>query len=227
VSKPRLLDLFCGAGGAAMGYHRAGFEVVGVDNKPQPHYPFPFLQMEALEAMDRLIRGEGLTFSNGETLYLKDFDAIHASPPCQLWSKSAKQWRIKGKVYPDYITPIRWRFFEIHCLYVIENVIEAPLIQPMILNGGDFGINIHRPRAFETNFHIPFRLNCQLKKPLKMGRTPTSDDVIQPVGHFAGVAEVGKRMGLIGLNQSELAQAIPPAYTEYIGKYLMKAVNKT
>lgn len=75
--KPRLLDLFCGAGGCSEGYRRAGFEPYGIDNKPQPHYPFPFLLMDALEAMDRLLRGEGLTFSNGETLYLSDFAAFH------------------------------------------------------------------------------------------------------------------------------------------------------
>jgi len=84
--KPKLLDLFCGAGGAAMGYHRAGFDPYGIDNKLQPHYPFPFLLMDALEAVDRLLRGEGLTFNNGETLYLADFLAFHASPPCQEYS---------------------------------------------------------------------------------------------------------------------------------------------
>ena len=81
--KLKLLDLFCGAGGASMGYHRAGFAPYGIDNKPQPHYPFPFLRMDALEAMERLLGGEGLTFSNGETLYLEGFDAYHASPPCK------------------------------------------------------------------------------------------------------------------------------------------------
>src|SRR3990172_13054995 len=128
--KPRLLDLFCGAGGATKGYQRAGFYVVGVDIKPQPHY-----------CGDEFYEADALTYP------LEGFDAYHASPPCQLWSKSTKQWRKQGEIYPDYVTPIRWRFFEIHCLYVIENVVEAPLIQPMILNGGDFGINIHRPRA--------------------------------------------------------------------------------
>lgn len=207
--KPKLLDLFCGAGGAAMGYHRAGFEVVGVDIKPQPHFPFEFHQADAL------------------TYPLEGFDAYHASPPCQLWSKSSKQWRKRGKVYPDYIFPIRCRFFEIHPLYVIENVLEAPLLQPTILNGGDFGITINRPRAFETNFDVPFRLNRQLKKPVKMGRPPQSnDDVIQPVGHFSGVEYARKVMGIDWcMTQSEIAQAIPPAYTEYIGKYLMEYIR--
>jgi len=187
MNKPRLLDLFCGAGGATKGYQRAGFYVVGVDIKPQPHY-----------CGDEFYEADALTYP------LEGFDAYHASPPCQLWSKSTKQWRKQGEIYPDYVTPIRWRFFEIHCLYVIENVVEAPLIQPMILNGGDFGINIHRPRAFETNFHVPFRLNCQLKKPLKMGRLPLNEsDVIQPVGHFSGVKQVGVMMGLSGLTQAK------------------------
>jgi len=189
-----------------MGYYRAGFEVEGVDIKPQPHYPFKFYQADAL------------------TFPLEGYDAYHASPPCQLWSKSAKQWRKQGKVYLDYITPIRMRFILLHTLYIIENVPEAPLIQPTILDGGTFGMYINRRRAFETNFHVPFVLTCLLKNPLKMGRPPiNSDDVIQPVGHFSGVAQAGRIMGIDWMNQGELSQAIPPAYTEYLGKYLLQA----
>lgn len=127
MNKYRLLDLFCAAGGAAVGYARAGFKMYGIDNRPQPHYPFPFLQMDALEAMDRLLRGEGLTFSNGETLYLKDFDAYHASPPCQGYSEATKdnsQWvhYSKGKQTPKLIYPVKSRLESIGKPYVIENV---------------------------------------------------------------------------------------------------------
>ena len=108
--KPRLLDLFCGGGGAAMGYHRAGFSVYGIDNKFQKHYPFPFLLMDALEAMDRLLRGDGLTFNNGKTLYLKGFDAYHASPPCKADNQAVlcrpKHENARAK-YERYIAPTR------------------------------------------------------------------------------------------------------------------------
>lgn len=109
MKKPKLLDFYCGAGGTAMGYSKAGFSVYGIDNKPQPNYPFPFLQMDALEALDTLLSGEGLTFSNGETLYLADFDALHASPPCQHATFIANQWRKAGYKYPELIEPTRKR----------------------------------------------------------------------------------------------------------------------
>lgn len=99
----RLLDLFCKAGGASKGYAGAGFEIVGLDHEPQPHYLYPFIQMDALEAMDRLIAGEGLLASDGRTYQLADFDAIHASPPCQFYSEATPpQYR---EDHPDLIAP--------------------------------------------------------------------------------------------------------------------------
>ncbi|KKL15711.1 hypothetical protein LCGC14_2502880, partial [marine sediment metagenome] len=104
-NRPCLLDLFCCAGGGAKGYHDAGFEIVGVDNKPQPNYPYPFIQMDALEAMDRLIAGEGLLANDGRTYYLADFDVIHASPPCQYYSRLRHLPWLKDKVYWRSIPP--------------------------------------------------------------------------------------------------------------------------
>lgn len=204
--KPRLLDLFCGAGGASMGYYRAGFEVEGVDIKPQPHYPFKFYQADALE------------------FPLDGYDAYHASPPCQVYTKAGKQWRKFGKSYPDLIAIIRNKLSD--KLYIIENVPDAPLINPTILNGAMFGLLVHRIRLFECNFEIPFNLLPQNKKPIKMGRPiKRIDDVIQPVGHLSGVKHARKVMGIDWyMTQSEIAEAIPPTYTEYIGKYLMKEI---
>lgn len=204
--KPKLLDLFCGAGGASIGYYRAGFEVEGVDIKPQSHYPFKFYQADALE------------------FPLDGYDAYHASPPCQKYTRASKQWREAGRQYPDLISKVRELLLATGRLYVIENVPGAPLINPTILSGGDFGMNIHRIRLFECNFEVPFRLLSQLPKSVKMGRFKQGE-VLQPVGHFAGVSYAQKEMELPNLNQYELSQAIPPAYTEYIGKYLMQLLG--
>ena len=204
--KPKLLDLFCGAGGASMGYYRAGFEVEGVDNKPQPHYPFKFYLADALK------------------FPLEGYDAYHASPPCQAWSKAAKQWRIKGKVYPELVDAVRALLEITGKPFVIECVPLAPLRETCVLNGDMFGMNISRTRHFETSFEMPFILLPPDRKPIKMGRKVRQGDVVQPVGHFSGVAYVAGEMELPGLNQYELSQAIPPAYTEYIGKYLLQVL---
>ena len=203
----RLLDLFCGAGGAAMGYYRAGFEdITGVDIKPQPNYPFEFVLGDALEYV----------MEHGA-----EFDLIHASPPCQKYTKAAQQWRASGKEYPDLVAITRDMLRDTGKLYIIENVPGAPLINPVILNGAMSRLNIHRTRLFECSFEIPFFLLPQGKKPVKMGRPVKAGDVIQPVGHFSGVAYAGEQMEIDWMTQAELAQAIPPAYTEFIGRRIM------
>jgi len=103
-----LLDLFCKAGGAAMGYHRAGFDVIGVDIEPQPNYPFEFVQADAIEYL----------IANG-----RQFDAIHASPPCQAYSITQK---LQGRKHPELIAPTRAALKHIGCPWVIENVPESP-----------------------------------------------------------------------------------------------------
>lgn len=236
MTKPRLLDLFCCAGGAAMGYHRAGFEVVGVDNKPQPHYPFPFLQMDALEAMDRLLRGEGLTFSNGETYYLKDFSAFHASPPCQAFSTIAKQNRsIRPGIYnhPNLIPQTRQRLISTGKPYVIENVKTPELISPIKLTGSAFGLNVKRDRYFEASFFCFSTPQSDWQKPrfrsLDRRRNGKLACVVGVHGHinYSGEGQIrADAMGIDWMTDSELTQAIPPVYTEYIGKYLMAEVMK-
>lgn len=119
MTKPRLLDLFCGAGGAAAGYHRAGFDVVGVDINPQPNYPFEFHQADAM------------------TFPLDGFDAIHASPPCQRYSRMSTSRPTLAATYPDLVAPIRERIER--GPYVIENVPGAPLVDPLVLCGGGDG----------------------------------------------------------------------------------------
>ena len=220
----RLLDLFCGAGGAAMGYYRAGFEeIVGIDIEPQKNYPFVFIQMDALEALRILLNGGYITDNQGNKWYLKDFDTIHASPPCQAYSKAGQQWRASGKEYPDLVAETRQLLIKTGKLYVIENVPGSPLINPTILNGAYFGKNLRRTRWFETSFDMPFILLP--KEPpsrFKMGRKPSKNDPVVPVGHFSGVERAKRVMEIDWMTQAELSQAIPPAYTEWIGRRIVE-----
>lgn len=215
--KPRLLDLFCGAGGAAMGYNRAGFEVVGVDIKPQPHYPFEFHQADAL------------------TYPLEGFDAYHASPPCQAFSTIGKMYwsKMPKKERVDLIEPIRSILIKTGKSYIIENVPGSPLINPVRLCGSTFGLGVRRHRHFEANFYIAIPIclhkeqptifavygdhpeNCRVRTDGKGGNIKRAPSV-----------EVGRSvMGIDWMDWKELTQAIPPAYTEYIGKYLMEAIS--
>jgi hypothetical protein len=135
----RLLDAFCGAGGAAMGYHMAGFEVVGVDIKPQKHFPFEFHQGDALE----YIRDHG-----------HEFDAIHASPPCQHYSMIQRITRNKDK-WPDLVDPVRQLVTASGLPFVIENVEGAPLRIDLMLCGSMFALRMIRHRIFESNVKMP------------------------------------------------------------------------
>jgi DNA (cytosine-5)-methyltransferase 1 len=207
--KPRLLDLFCGAGGCSVGYARAGFEVVGVDIEPQPNYRGgEFYRADALDFLGMLCG-----------VYRQyEFDAIHASPPCQAFTKAQK---LQGVKHPDLISGVREHLLRIGLPYVIENVKGAPLRNPQLLEGQMFGLNTHRPRLFETNwgYEAPI-LRPPPPRQAKMGRRPKEGEAIQVVGHFSDIAAAREAMGIDWMTQAELAQAIPPAYTEHIGHYL-------
>jgi DNA (cytosine-5)-methyltransferase 1 len=205
---PKLLDLFCCAGGAGEGYRLAGFDVTGVDIAPQPKNPHRFVQADALEYLAE---------------HHEEYDAIHASPPCQAYTKAGKQWRKEGREYPDVIASTRAALMKCGKLWVIENVPGAPLRNPVLLNGSMFGMRVHRPRLFEASFPLDFRLE-PVQKPVKMGRAIRQGDVVQPVGHFAGVEYAAKEMGLPWMGQAELSQAIPPAYTKWIGEQILKFI---
>jgi DNA (cytosine-5)-methyltransferase 1 len=205
----RLLDLFCGAGGAAMGYHRAGFEVVGVDIKPQKNYPFRLFECDAIRFLDYYFGSDG-------------FDVIHASPPCQAFTKAR---RLQGNNHPDLIAPIRDLLIKTGKPYVIENVPSAPLINPTMLCGEMFGLMVYRHRLFESNFELPFMLHAHSRKQTKLGMPSIEGEMVQVVGHFSNVPYGRKAMGIDWMNQHELAQAIPPAYTEWIGNQLLKVLK--
>ena len=212
MAQINVLDLCCKAGGTSAGYAQAGFRVVGVDIQPQPNYPFEFFC------------DDGLVFLSK---HWSEFDLIAVSPPCQKYSKSAKQWRKSGKQYPDLISSFRKLLIKTGKPYVIENVPGAPLINPIFLNGAMFGLYIHRPRYFECSFPVVQPEMPIVPRPIKMGRPVKDGDYLQPVGHFSGVAYAKKQMQIDWMNIGELAQAIPPTYTKYIANQYLKVHEMT
>ena len=208
--RPKLLDLFCGAGGASMGYHRAGFEVEGVDIKPQPHYPFKFYQADALE------------------FPLDGYDAYHASPPCQantvLFPDTLHQ---KDYGHRDCIPETRFRLEATSKPWVIENVPNADMNTVIILCGTMFGLKVFRHRLFESNILLLQTPHQKHEgKTAGKGRTPKNDnDYWTITGHLGNLKGAGKAMGIDWMTMPELVQAIPPAYTEYIGLQLKKCLD--
>ena len=226
--KPRLLDLFCGAGGCAMGYARAGFEVVGVDLFPQPRYPFPFIQADALTFLD--------------TGDLTHFDALHASPPCQEYSSTR---HLRKALYPHIpaadklIGPVRARFEQSGLPWVIENVAHSPLPDALELCGSMFGLPIRRHRWFASSLLLFAPRPCQHTdgfynavggKVRGYGMLATNQtyrdakgSTRKREGYYS--LSVGRRaMGIEWMTLKELSQAIPPAYTEWIGQQMMEVL---
>lgn len=217
MTRPRLLDLFCGAGGAAMGYSRAGFEVVGVDNRPQPNYPFRFIEQDAFEFL-------GGMYANPPG-HLR-FDAIHASPPCQAYSNAQ---RLQGNEHPNLIPFLREMLEAFALPFVIENVKGAPLREPVLLCGASFPeLGVYRHRLFESNVPMPLfpHLGHGVKL-TKLGHPPVDGEFMHVVGHVSGVAKARAAMGIDWyMTQGEVAEAIPPAYTEWIGRQLLAAIER-
>jgi DNA (cytosine-5)-methyltransferase 1 len=204
--KRRVLDLFCGAGGAGAGYARAGFEVVGVDIDPQPRYPFEFIEADAL------------------TFPLDGFDLIHGSPVCKSYSACSV---LNDVEHPRQIEAFRERVAASGVPYVIENVEGAPLRDPVVLCGAMFaGLATYRHRLFEASFPVPQPPEPEHRHPLaKMGRPPRPGEWIQVVGHFSDVAAARAAMGISWMTRDELAQAIPPAYTRHVGLAALAALS--
>jgi DNA (cytosine-5)-methyltransferase 1 len=215
--RPRLLDLFCGAGGATKGYQRAGFHVTGVDISPQPRY-----------CGDEFVLADALEFPTD------GFHAIHASPPCQAYSVANNIHQTA--THPRLIEPVRERLIAASVLYVIENVPGAPLRSPFLLCGRTFGLGVKRHRLFESTELI-------LTEPCPHGHPGdwllVFGDTVLERGHQSGRAKGGgpvihrrhvgidrgrEAMGIDWMTRDELSEAIPPAYTEWIGRHLMAAL---
>lgn len=215
----RLLDLFCGAGGAAMGYHRAGFdEIVGVDIAPMPRYPFRFVRGDALEYL---------------AAHGHEFDAIHASPPCQAYSV-CKNLKTARSDYLDLVAPTRSALVATGKPFVIENVNGAPLKNPLMLCGSMFGLGVLRHRLFECNPPVWFpphpcdhrggALSMLWKTRVQKLAAGQAFRYITVAGNSFLVPEASRAMGIDWMTRRELAQAIPPAYTLFVGTHLLEAV---
>ncbi len=202
----KLLDLFCGAGGAAMGYHQAGFdEIVGVDIVPQPNYPFTFVQGDAL----------------APPVDLDGFDLIHASPPCQAYSVMTRT----ALNHPDFIDQVRIMLEMTERPYVIENVVNAPLLSGARLCGSMFGLQVQRHRYFESSWLV---LSPPCNHQWSEGRPWTV------TGHLHSVSEKYRHSWKPSLTdaqtlldvewmetQKEVSESIPPAYTKFIGEQFL------
>lgn len=221
--RPLLLDLFCCEGGAATGYHRAGFDVIGVDLEPQPLYPFEFVRGDALRELGRVL--------DGAHPYRR-VAAIHASPPCQSYSTMANR---HGSAEPELIDDVRDLLAQTWVPWVIENVVGArPHMQgPIMLHGGHFGLNLYRPRLFESN--------VMLMAPPPAGRPR---DAVAVYGRredrrllrrradgselrAASLEEAREAMGMPWASWNGCREAIPPAYTEFIGSQLLDHITRS
>ncbi len=211
--RPTLLDLFSGEGGCSVGYHRAGFEVTGVDNRPMPAYPHP----------DRFVQADALEYA---AEHGHRFDAVAASPPCQRYSWSSAKHRNAGKEYPDLLGPTRAVLESLGKPWVIENVTGAPVDGGIVLCGKMFGLRVYRHRHFEASFllmqppHPKHTARCA-----GVGCVPKDGEYITVAGHYGRQATAAAAMGIGWMTRAGLSQAIPPAYTEYVGRQLLAVVS--
>jgi DNA (cytosine-5)-methyltransferase 1 len=237
MSAPRLLDLYCCAGGAGMGYHRAGFDVVGVDINPQPHYPFDFVQSDALEYL---------------AAHWQEFDAVHASPPCQAFTRAgalsddkAERGVHSRKTHLDLLTPTRAMLQLLPVPWIIENVPGAPMIDFITLCGSEFGlvapdtdgvpIALRRHRQFESSHWLAGAGGCQHRSDMFTGSVfgHGGGDQLKFRGTKEGGGYVPSKAvsaALLGIDwrvsKRELSEAIPPAYTEHLGRQLIGMLER-
>jgi DNA (cytosine-5)-methyltransferase 1 len=194
-----------------MGYHLAGFDVVGVDLNPMPNYPFKFHQCDALEFL---------------AAHGHKFDAFHGSCPCQRHSAMSACRPGLADGYPDLIAPTREAFESFNVPWVIENVVGSPLIDPLWLCGQMFGLELYRHRGFETSFPVVAPVHPDHLIPASKAGHWTPGTVMSVAGHVSPMWKAREVMGGIGwMNRDELGESIPPAYTEHIGKQLMAHIE--
>lgn len=225
--RPRLLDLYCCEGGAAVGYHRAGFDVVGVDFQPQRRYPYEFHQADALQYL---------------VDHVCEFDAVHASPPCQAYSITRHS---HSKEHPDLVGSTRDALAATGLPYVIENVVGAPLVDPLTLCGSEFGLTatdvdgtplaLRRHRLFESNVFLLGAGGCRHDPKVQVGGVYGGgmSDRMKSVERFKAIGSQrggytpakSVRAALLGINHDMtlhgLSQSIPPAYTEHVGRQVL------
>jgi DNA (cytosine-5)-methyltransferase 1 len=221
--RPRALDLFCGAGGAGVGLHRAGFDVRGVDLDPQPRYPFPLARADL-----------SLAANVWRAIALSSPNFIWASPPCQRWTPHAQQHGTEDQ-HSDLIEPMRailreWQAALPGRAWIMENVPRAPLRNPVVLTGCMFGLNTYRRRHFECSF------TALAPKPGKPFGPKTRPGSVTITGHSGGSSKRDgwsngdkaawqAAMGIDWMLNREMAEAIPPAYSEFLGRQALRFLD--
>jgi DNA (cytosine-5)-methyltransferase 1 len=213
MTKPKVLDLFCGAGGASMGYYRAGFDVVGIDNKPHKDYPFMMIVGDVM---------------NLKPIDLQGYDLIHASPPCQPFTSLMKLAHAQGKQTNklDLLDPTRRLLRAAAKFYIIENVVGAPLRNPVTLCGSSFGLKVRRHRLFESYLNLKGSKCDHKAQGRPIGVYGSLRDEIPNGGKTAvSVEEAREAMGIDwAMKWGDLVEAIPPIYTEYLGKQALDQI---
>lgn len=238
MRKPLLLDLFCGAGGCARGYADAGFEVIGVDINPQPHYPYTFYQADAMDVLAQLA-SDGIWQGH----CVDDFDAIHASPPCQEYSQSRylrNATATRYKPAAKLVQSVANRLNELGLPYVIENVAGSPLPDALELCGSMFGLPIRRHRWFSCSHYLyapgPCKhtdrcLNVIGNKVRGYGAWASTTTYLDASGrtrkreNYFRACDGQAAMGIDWMTVAEMSQTIPPAYTAWIGTQLLTIVE--
>jgi DNA (cytosine-5)-methyltransferase 1 len=210
----RVLDLFCGAGGSAMGYSQAGFEVFGIDNKKHKDYPFVMFVKDVRDL---------------KPVDFVGFDLIHASPPCQPFTSLMKLAAAQGKKTNklDLLQPTRDLLEMCGLPYVIENVVGAPLKNPITLCGSAFNLKVRRHRLFESNLSLKGTVCDHKKQGRPIGVYGSLNDEIPKGGRTAKtIIEAREAMGVDWpMKWGDLVEAVPPAYTNYLGKQIKEALN--
>lgn len=205
--RPKLLDLFCGAGGCSVGYYRAGFDVVGVDIIAHRGYPFPLIKSDVFE----FLRSHDLS----------EYTAIHASPPCHQYSVSTVPYRRAGRLYVDLISRTRLYLMQLDKTYVIENVPGSPLKNYIELSGGMFGLKVIRRRWFESNVFLFSPPSVRYKK-----GSVKSGDYMSVVGQsFGRLSAASDAMGIDWMGRKKIVLAVPPVYTEFIGRQILNYIG--
>lgn len=208
----KMLDIFCGAGGASMGYHRAGFEVEGIDIKHGKRYPFFYHRIDFNDLNPEMLAG---------------YDFIHASPPCQTFSitKNLRNAQGKSTSKVDLLEPTRKLIKQLGVPYIIENVPGAPLINPVLVCGSAFGLKVRRHRLFESNLPLKGTTCNHKEQGRPVGIYGSMRDNIPSGGKTAETMEqANAAMGIDWMIWGELVEAIPPAYTEYLGKQVWELI---
>ena len=223
MSKPLLLDLFCGAGGCSVGYHRAGFDVIGCDIAPSKRYPFTCWSDDAMVVLDRLSCGK-----THRGFKQRDFAAIHASPPCQMFSTAT--FCRPGIKHQDLLRPTLAALQQFDCPWVVENVEFSPTGPAIVLCGLMFGLKVFRHRRFASNVFL-----WSPEHRSHRGHRIGVNGMVCIAGHGSASSEIRKRTpadhrdkaawqrasGIDWMTRDELSQALPPAYTEFLGRQLL------